>query len=429
MRGTVRAYVSLTTVLLAVVLTYGAAVMVSRARAAAAVPVAMQSTGNDAIVPFKIHVSDDVLTDLKVRLARTRFPDEIDGAGWDYGTDLAYLKELVGYWKDRFDWRAQERRLNAFDQFTTNIDGLRVHFIHQRSKETNALPLLMTHGWPGSFFEYTKVIAPLTESVSHGGRREEAFHFVGVSIPGYGFSDKPRQRGYSPRRMAAINAKLMARLGYTRYGVQGGDWGGQISRFNALDDSAHVVGLHLNRCYAGPPRDAKDPYADLTPAEIARIKERAGYSADDNGYSQIQGTRPQSLGYSLNDSPAGLAAWMIEKWRYWSDSEGDVEKRFTKDELLTNVMIYWVTQTATSSARLYYESRKAGDGGTESRRVDVPTACAEFPKDRGLPPRRWMERDFNLKRFTIMPRGGHFAAVEEPQLLVDDMRAFFHDLR
>jgi pimeloyl-ACP methyl ester carboxylesterase len=384
------------------------------------------STGSDAIVPFKIQVPEETLRDLKARLARTRFPDEIPGTGWDYGTDLVYLKSLVAYWRDRFDWRAQERKLNEFDQYKTTIDGLEIHFIHQKSKVANAFPLAVTHGWPGSIVEFTKVIGPLTDPVKYGGRAEDAFNVVAISLPGFGFSGKPAERGYSPEKMGTIIAKLMARLGYQRYGVQGGDWGGIISRLVALDDSTHVAGLHLNFCIAGPPAGVANPNDGVPPVELQRYQARQTYMENERAYQQIQGTKPQTLGFSLDDSPAGLAAWIVEKFHAWCDCDGNVESRFTKDELLTNVTLYWVTQTGTSSTRIYFENRVAtGNPG----KVTVPTACALFPKEITVPPRKWVEARYNLVRWTEMPRGGHFAALEQPELLVNDVRAFFHDLR
>ena len=393
--------------------------------AGAATSTHTQTRASDAIVPFKIQVADSVLRDLKERLARTRFPEEIPGVGWDYGTDLTYLKSLVAYWRDRYDWRAQERRLNQFDQFTTDIDGLKIHFIHQRSKEPNAMPLAITHGWPGSIYEFTKVIGPLTDPVKYGGRAQDAFNVVAISLPGFGFSGKPRERGYSPEKAADIIAKLMARLGYQRYGVQGGDWGGIISRIVALKDPQHVAGLHLNFCIAGAPPGG-DPNAGVPPSELQRQQERNTYMANERAYQQIQGTKPQSLGYAMEDSPAGLAAWIVEKFKVWCDCDGNVESRFTKDDLLTNVMLYWVTETATSAMRIYYENRVA-TGVTG--RVTVPTACALFPKEITTPPRKWVEANYNLTRWTEMPRGGHFAALEQPELLVDDVRAFFRTVR
>ena len=394
--------------------------------AAVALPATLHAqTGTPPIVPFKIQVPEATLVDLKARLARTRFPNEISGTGWEYGADLAYVKELVTYWRERFDWRAQERALNQFDQFTTTIDGLPIHFIHQRSKEPNAMPLVLTHGWPGSIAEFTKVIGPLTDPVKYGGRAEDAFNVVAISLPGFGFSGKPNERGYSPERIAKTIATLMARLGYTRYGAQGGDWGGIISRLIAIDDAPHVVGLHQNFCTAGAP-PGPDPNAGVPAAELQLMQVRNTYMENERAYQQIQATKPQTLGFGLNDSPAGLAAWIVEKFHAWCDCGGNVESRFTKDELLTNIMIYWATQTGPSSVRIYYENRVAPPNPAK---VTVPTACAQFPKEISAPPRKYLEARYNLTRYTLMPRGGHFAAMEQPDLLVSDVRAFFHDLR
>jgi microsomal epoxide hydrolase len=390
-------------------------------------------------VPFTIQVPDAVLTDLKDRLKRTRYPDQIDGAGWDYGTNLEYLKELVDYWRDRFDWREQERRLNRFEQFKMKIDGLDVHFVHRRAKQPKALPLLIVHGWPGSFMQFHKVIEPLTDPAGHGGRADDAFDVVVPSLPGYGFSDIPRQRGYDPEKIATMFVELMARLGYTRYGVQASDFGAPVIRAMALMDASHIAGYHTESCRAGAPPGVADPLAGVPPAEIQRMRDRqAFFSDEEQAYNRIQGTRPQTLGYALNDSPAGLAAWIVEKYRAWSDVDGNVERKFTKDELLTNITIYWVTGTANSAGRLYYEARhpvrSGAAGGRQGgpgavRRVEVPSACVSWPKDVGFTPRKWNEVQYNLKRFTIMPRGGHFGAFEEPQLYTDDVREFFRDLR
>jgi microsomal epoxide hydrolase len=385
-----------------------------------------QGTG-EAVVPFKISVPDAVLNDLKDRLARTRFPDEIEGSGWDYGTNLSYLRELVSYWRTTFDWRAQERKLNQLPQFKTRIDGLDIHFIHQRSTRADAVPLVFVHGWPGSILEVTKIIGPLADPVAHGGRAEDAFHIVALSLPGYGFSDKPKQGGVSNRRIALIIAQLMARLGYQRYGAQGGDWGGLIVRQVGLADPQHVIGVHSNMCVAGPPPGAADPNAGVLPEELKRVEAARTRIANEQAYSQLQGTKPQTLGYLLNDSPAGLAGWIVEKFRTWSDSGGDVEKRFTRDELLTNITIYWATETGPSSVRLYYENRR--DAGLQGR-MQVPFACAVFPMEPfANAPRQWVEASYNLVQYTVMPRGGHFAAMEEPQLLVEDVRKFFRGLR
>ena len=387
------------------------------------------NTASDAIVPFTIDVSDDVLEDLQARLTDARFPDELEGAGWTYGANLAYMRELVAYWRDEYDWREQERRLNRFDHFKTNIDGLDIHFIHQRSANPDAFPLMVIHGWPGSFVEFHKIIEPLSDPASHGGDPADAFHLVIPSIPGYGFSDRPREPGYNPERMAEIFVKLMDRLGYARYGTQGGDYGSLISRILGRIDPEHVAGVHLNLCGAGPPEGVEDPTAGVPPEELERMRERQAFWTDEQrGYSAIQGTKPQTIGYVLNDSPVGLAAWIVEKFRAWSDVNGDVESKFTKDEMLTNVMVYWVTQTPTSAARLYYEVRHP-PGGLRGGAGDAPLACAAFPKEISFTPRRWLEAQFNLTHHTIMPRGGHFAALEEPELLLEDIRTFFRTVR
>jgi pimeloyl-ACP methyl ester carboxylesterase len=383
-------------------------------------------TASAQVTPYRIQVPDAVLTDLKERLARTRFPSEIEGSGWDYGTNLAYLKELVAYWRTTFNWREQERKLNQLPQFKTTIDDVEIHFVHQRSSNPNATPLVMIHGWPGSIFEFTKVIGPLTEPSRFGGNANDAFHVVALSLPGYGFSGQPRTRGYSNRRIASIIAQLMARLGYTRYGAQGGDWGGIIVRQLGLTDPQHLIGLHSNLCIAGAP-PGPNPNAGVPADEMKRVEAVRTRVATETGYSQIQGTKPMTLGYGLNDSPAALAAWIVEKFRTWSDSGGQVEKKFSKDELLTNITIYWVTETGPSSVRLYYENRI--DAGLTGH-VDVPFACARFPGELfGVVPRQWIEAQYNVAQFTEMPRGGHFAALEEPQLLVEDVRKFFRGRR
>ncbi len=386
------------------------------ARPVAVANVNTQSAGStEAIVPFSIRVQETILNDLKTRLTRARFPDELDRAGWDYGMNLGYLKDLVAYWRDRFDWRAQERRLNQFNQFKTRLDGLDVHFIHQRSKYPNALPLLLLNGWPSSIDEYSKVIGPLTDPVAYGGRAEDAFNVVIPSMPGYGFSDKPRQRGYGNDAITSDWARLMARLGYLRYGTQGTDIGAGIATQLAIDDAAHVVGLHLTGCGGGAPA--------ATAAAAPQL--------DTQGYFELQATKPQTIGYSLSDSPVGLAAWIVEKYHGWTDHTGDFEKIYTKDQLLTTVMIYWVTDSGASSARIYYERRH--QPAAPASRVAVPTGCANFNARYDKRPvggsRAGAETRYNVVRWTDMPRGGHFPAFEQPQLWVDDVRAFFRGLR
>ena len=397
--------------------------------AAALVAAGLRAEDGD-IRPFKIAVDQAVLDDLNSRLAKTRWPDEIDAAGWDYGVPLAYLRELCDYWRTGYDWRKAEAELNALPQFMTTIDGLEIHFLHVRSKHENALPLVLVHGWPGSIWEFHKVIGPLVDPEAHGGKAQDAFHVVIPALPGFGFSGKPKERGWSSQRMAEVIAKLMARLGYQRYGAQGGDWGSGITRWLATNDGAHCIGGHSNFPPGGRPMD--DPLRGVGEAERTRWEQRTRELADHRAYGAIQGTRPQTLGYGLNDSPAGLAAWIIDKFWAWSDHGGDLKTSFTKDELLTNVMLYWVTDSMPSSTRIYFESQHnqprppsmtpfAG-GGKPS-----PIGYALFPKEINVPPRAWVERQHSgtLFHWTEMPRGGHFAALEQPRLLVEDVRLFF----
>jgi pimeloyl-ACP methyl ester carboxylesterase len=396
---------------------------------------ATRSGAPDAIVPFSIRVPDAALADLKDRLRRARFADQFPDAGWDYGTDLGYLQSLVAYWRDTYDWRAQERRLNRFTQFKTTIDGLDIHFIHQRSSDPNARPLLLLNGWPSSIVEYDKVIEPLSGTGTGSGRAGETFHVVVPSMPGYGFSDKPRTRGYNPETMAQVWATLMARLGYGRYLVHGSDWGVSVATYLALNDAAHVRALHLAGCPgAALGRPATPPPGSPPPPVSANL-----------GYQEIQTTKPQTLGHGLSDSPLGLASWIIDKWHSWSDHDGDLDTVYTKDELLTNVMIYWVTNSGTSSARLYYETRHV-DGRLQPTffgsfmppmskgRVTVPTGCGLFPSqfdNRGLTvnrdpsvARQAAETRYDVVHVSVAPKGGHFPALEQPQAWMDDVRAF-----
>ncbi len=379
---------------------------------------------SEAIQPFRIEVPEAVLDDLRERLARTRFPDQIEGAGWDYGSELGAVKALCAYWREGFDWRVQEEALNRFEHFTTPIDGQRLHFLHARSKHEGALPLLITHGWPGSIAEFTKILPLLTDPEAHGGRAEDAFHVVCPSMPGYGFSGPTRERGWDTQRIAEAEIELMRRLGYARYGAQGGDWGAIVTTQIGRLDPEHCAGIHLNMVM-GLPQDAEK----LDEQEKRWVAETQLFQAEGTGYQQIQGTRPQTLAYGLHDSPAGLAAWMLEKFRAWSDCEGDVARRFTRDELLTHITIYWVTGTIGSSMRLYYEVRRSGRVGFTQGRVEVPTGCAIFPKEIYKTPRAWAEAHYHVTHWSEMPRGGHFAAAEEPELLARDLRAFFATVR
>lgn len=380
------------------------------------------------VEPFELKIPDAALQDLRERLARTRFPDEIPGSDWGYGTDLAYMRELVAYWKDRYDWRAAEARLNRLPQFRARVAGLDVHFIHVRGKGPEPMPLVMTHGWPGSVTEFLDVIGPLTDPASHGGDPADAFDLVLPTMPGYGFSGHPVEPGMDPERIAAMWDELMQGLGYPRYAAQGGDWGSMVTTYLGFRHPAQVIGIHLNMVIAFPP-DPANPVEGLEPEQVMRLMQAREFLETETGYQRIQGTKPQTLSYGLNDSPAGLAAWIVEKFRTWSDCKGDVESRFTKDQLLTNVMFYWLPETANSSCRLYCETMRSGKFPPTGFRVEVPTACAIFPGEMFKPPRSWVDKLYNVQRWTEMPSGGHFAAMEEPGLLVDDVRAFFRGLR
>lgn len=376
---------------------------------------------------FTIAVPDDVLQDLRERLLRTRWPDEIADSGWDYGTNLTYLKELVTYWLNQYDWRAHERALNALPHYRAEIDGLGIHFIHQPGNGPAPLPLIVTHGWPSTFYEMTKIIPLLADPGAGGGDPSDAFHVVVPSLPGYGFSDRPTQRGMNVVRIADLFAQLMRDvLGYDRFGAHGGDWGAAVTARLGFAYPQNVVGIHLTMLI-GRPTIAADE--QLSEEEQAFLRQMERWRQEEAGYSMIQGTKPQTLAYGLNDSPAGLAGWIVEKFRSWSDCGGDVERRFTKDELLTNIMIYWVTQTINSSTRLYYEQRHNPWTLGEGERITVPTGVASFPGEIARAPRSWFERACNLQRWAEMASGGHFAAMEEPERLVEEIRAFFRPLR
>ncbi len=364
-----------------------------------------------AVEPFRIHVDDEVLDDLRDRLRRARLPDELDGAGWDYGTPTSYVRDLVSYWRDGYDWRAHEARLNELEHFQTVIDGQPVHFVHARSPHAGARPLLLTHGWPGSIVEFLDVIPLLTDT----------FHVIAPSLPGYGFSGPTSTRGWDPDRIARAFIELMARLGYGNYGAQGGDWGAQVAtRIGALDPE-HCAAIHLNMPLAERP----DEPVELSDSDKAGLAALAAFTREESGYALEQSTKPQTLGVALNDSPAGLLAWIVEKFRAWSDCDGDPERVFTRDQLLTNVTTYWVTQTITSSARLYWEHMHSGG---RPAYVTVPTGVARYPKEVLRFPRPWVERAYNVTYWADMPRGGHFAAMEQPELFAADLRSFFTTL-
>jgi pimeloyl-ACP methyl ester carboxylesterase len=377
-----------------------------------------------AISPFRIAVGDDVLEDLRTRLRRTRWPEAELVDDWSQGAPLRWIKDVCQYWAETYDWRQREARLNRFSQFITGIDGLDIHFIHARSKHPEARPLIITHGWPGSVVEFHKVIDPLTDPTAHGGSASDAFHVVCPSLPGFGFSAKPTATGWGVDRIAKAWAVLMERLGYTSYFAQGGDWGSAVTTAIGGQDAAHCAGIHITLAMSTRPNVEGQPTA-----EEARALNGIKYYADwDSGYSKQQSTRPQTLGYALTDSPSGQAAWILEKFWAWTDCDGHPENILNRDELLDNVMLYWVTETAASSARLYWES--FGPGKRTPHKVNVPTGVAVFPKEIVTPVRKWMQTNFtNIQHWNEMPKGGHFSAFEQPELFVREVREFFGKLR
>ncbi|MBK5289263.1 MAG: epoxide hydrolase [Acidimicrobiia bacterium] len=372
--------------------------------------------------PFRIHVDERILADLRDRLSRTRFSGSFDEAGWQDGVPTAYLRDLTTYWQDGYDWRAQEAALNRFDQFTTRIDGQPIHFLHARSRHADALPLLLTHGWPGSIVEFLDVIPRLTDPEAWGGTGDDAFHVVAPSLPGYGFSGPTTEPGWDIARIARAFIDLMAKLGYDDYVAQGGDWGAQATTRIGAWDAAHCTAIHLNMPLADPPTDE----VPLSAAEQADLAALADFRREESGYASEQGTKPQTLGAALTDSPAGLLAWIVEKFCTWSDCDGHPEQTFSRDQLLTNVMMYWVTGTITSSMRLYRETRLSRE---TLPTVTVPTGIARYPKEPLRLPRAWVERQYHVTRWADLPRGGHFAAMEQPELFVDDLRSFFRTIR
>jgi pimeloyl-ACP methyl ester carboxylesterase len=384
----------------------------------------------DEVTPFRIAVPDDDLRDLRERLARTRWPEAETVADWSQGVPLGHLRELCGYWADGYDWRATEQRLNALPQFRTDTDGLRIHFLHVRSPHADALPLILTHGWPGSIVEFGKVIGPLADPTAHGGSAADAFHVVCPSLPGYGFSDKPAQPGWGVEGIASAWTRLMARLGYQRYGGQGGDWGTSITTLMGQQDPEHVVGIHLM-----PPLAPPDPatFDDLTERERAALADLERAAEWESGYSAEQSTRPQTLGYGLVDSPVALCAWIVEKFWSWTDCDGHPENVLTRDELLDNVMLYWLPRAGASAARLYWESIRQVNqwiSGSTSDTVTVPTGCSVFPKELQRPSRRWAAKRFlDIRYWNEPPKGGHFAAFEQPELFINEVRPFFRLLR
>lgn len=375
------------------------------------------------ISPFRIATPERDLDDLRRRLQSTRWPDPETVEDWSQGIPLAYVQEVCEYWASRYDWRKTEARLNALPQWKTEIDGLGIHFLHLRSRHQDALPLVLTHGWPGSIVEFLKVLAPLVDPTEHGGQARDAFHLVVPSLPGYGFSDKPRKNGWSVERIATAWGELMSRLDYRWYGAQGGDWGAAVTTAIAIQDPEHCHGIHLNMPTVRPDPETMN---DLTLREKDALAGLQHYRDWDSGYSKQQSTRPQTLGYGLVDSPAAQAAWILEKFWAWTDCQGHPENVLTRDELLDNVMMYWLPGVGASSARLYWES--FGKGNTDP--VRIPVGCSIFPKEIFRSSRRWAEKRYtNLVYWNELDRGGHFAAFEQPGLFVEEVRAAFRPVR
>jgi len=375
----------------------------------------------EQIRPFTIAVPETELDDLRRRLHATRWPDAEVVDDWSQGVPLDYVQEVCRYWADDYDWRARESALNRFDQFVTEIDGVDIHFIHQRSSNPDATPLLITHGWPGSVVEFHKVIEPLTDPAAHGGDARDAFHVIAPSLPGFGFSGKPTKAGWGVEKIAEVWAELMARLGYDRFVAQGGDWGSAVTTAVGAQDPDHCVAIHLTLAMAARPTAAPE-----APDEL-RAVERAKYYMDwDSGYSTQQRSRPQTIGYGLADSPSGQAAWIIEKMWAWTDCDGHPENVLTRDEMLDNVMLYWLTGTATSSARIYWESFGRGKRHT----VAIPTGFAIYPQEIVPPVRKWVEPIYtDIQYWAEYDKGGHFAAFEVPDTFVNDLREFFRRFR
>jgi pimeloyl-ACP methyl ester carboxylesterase len=385
---------------------------------------------SDELSEFRIEIPESELADLRERLARTRWPESQTVPDWSQGVPRDYLQELCGYWERSYDWRATEARLNSLPQFRTEIDGLRIHFLHVRSPHPEALPLVITHGWPGSIIEFLKVVGPLSDPSAHGGEQADAFHVICPSLPGYGFSDKPSQPGWGVERIAAAWIELMARLGYERYGAQGSDWGTSVSASIGQQDPEHVAGIHLTPPLAPPDPATFDQLTEREQAALASLEHSADW---DSGYSREHATRPQTIGYALVDSPAALSAWIIEKFWAWTDSDGHPENVLTRDELLDNVMLYWLPRAGASSVRLYWESMRQVQewiSGETLDTVDVPTGCSIFPKELQRPSRRWAQKRFTDIRYWNEPeKGGHFAAFEQPELFVNEVRSCFRELR
>ena len=384
----------------------------------------MATPMDNEIHPYRISVGEDVLDDLRSRLRNTRWPEAELVDDWSQGVPLGWIKDVCGYWAEQYDWRRREALLNRFSQFTTEIDGLGIHFLHVRSPHPEAMPLIVTHGWPGSIVEFQKVVEPLTNPTAHGARAADAFHLVCPSLPGFGFSAKPTTTGWGVDRIASAWARLMDRLGYPRYGAQGGDWGSAVTTALGAQDPDHCAGIHITLAMGVRPNVEGQPSRE----EVRALDGIKYYRDWDSGYSKQQSTRPQTLGYGLTDLPSGQAAWILEKFWAWTDCDGNPENVLSRDELLDNVMLYWVTATAASSARLYWQS--FAPGRRTIHKVDIPTGVAVFPREIVPPVRRWMEGTYtDIRHWSEMPKGGHFAAFEQPEAFVRDVRDFFRELR
>lgn len=373
------------------------------------------------VIPYTINISQTTLDDLKERLEIVRWPDEISDSGWEYGSNLSYMKGLIDYWLNDFDWRAQETTLNQFPHFRATVDGIGIHFIHIRGKGKKTIPLVLLHGWPATCTQMLKIIPLLTDPGESGDEPEISFDLIVPSLPGFGFSDSSTSRGMSCARIGDIIHTLMTQeLGYHRYAIRASDIGSTITQHMAHAHPESIIGLHLN---GGTPHMGPPPQ-DLSPGEQQFLGSAQMFMMTEGAYVMLQATKPQTLAYGLTDSPVGLAAWIVEKFQAWSDCSGNIENRFTKDELLTNLTIYWATRTMNSSCRVYYETMRSMSQYSGSR-VEIPTAMSLFPKDLVPAVREWEERFYNIQHWTEMPRGGHFAEMEEPELLAGDIKAFF----
>jgi pimeloyl-ACP methyl ester carboxylesterase len=387
------------------------------------------ASSENSIRPFRIDIPQADLDDLRQRLARTRWPDEQPSSDWSYGIPLAYLRELADYWQQTYDWLKHEARLNTFPQFTTTIDGTNVHFIHVRSPEPDAMPLLLTHGWPGSIVEFQELIEPLANPRAHGGDPATAFHVVCPSVPGYGFSGPTHDRGWDTNRVARAFAELMARLGYGRYIAHGVDWGSRISRDLGIIDAVHVAGIHIAMLLTSTLPDDPRELTNLSSDEQAQLDELRHFQTEQMGYGMLQSNQPQTIAYSLADSPIRQLAWITEKFQMWTDTTGTPESAVDRDQMLTNVMLYWLTNTAGSAARLYYEVAHGGAGWGKAAPSTTPTGVMVFPKDISRPIRRFAERTNKIVHWSTFDRGGHFPAMEEPDLVLGDLRAFSRQVR